>query len=321
MDTILTNALQSIQIGIEDYQSDDPRRMLSAIRNVQAGILLLCKEKLRRLSPDGSQEVLLKERVLPARLGDEIRFVGKGGKTVDGYGIKQRFSALGLEIEWKPLDRLTDFRNTIEHYHYAGDRSELAAAVASSAAIIRQLIEEMLDARPPELLGDACWSRLLEIESFYEAEFARAQATIVGIAWYGASMSAAVDSGELLCPTCGSGLIAQDEPANEDPGMADWRCRSCGAQPTLAELATRALEDHLYADFYIAMTDGGDNPLVECQGCEDDLFVLDDMICAGCGYQPRAHCTDCRIEISSETAVTYDGCCGICFDRREDPLR
>lgn len=46
MDTILTNAIQSIQIGVEDYRSDDRRRLLSAIRNVQAGILLLCKEKL-----------------------------------------------------------------------------------------------------------------------------------------------------------------------------------------------------------------------------------------------------------------------------------
>jgi hypothetical protein len=47
MDTILENAVQSIQIGVEDYESDDPRRMLSAIRNVTAGILLLFKEKIK----------------------------------------------------------------------------------------------------------------------------------------------------------------------------------------------------------------------------------------------------------------------------------
>jgi len=46
MHTILDNAIQSIQIGIEDYRSDDPRRLLSAVRNVRTGIVLLCEEQL-----------------------------------------------------------------------------------------------------------------------------------------------------------------------------------------------------------------------------------------------------------------------------------
>jgi hypothetical protein len=51
VETILKNAVQSIQIGLEDYRDTDARRLLSAVRNFQAGILLLCKEQLRRLSP------------------------------------------------------------------------------------------------------------------------------------------------------------------------------------------------------------------------------------------------------------------------------
>jgi hypothetical protein len=62
MKTILENAVSSIQIGIEDYQSNDPRRVLSVVRNLSAGVLLLFKEKLRQLSPDGSDEVLIKQR-------------------------------------------------------------------------------------------------------------------------------------------------------------------------------------------------------------------------------------------------------------------
>lgn len=56
---ILANAAASIRLGIEDYQAsdDDKDRVLSAVRNVYAGILLLCKEVLRRLFPD--DEVLL----------------------------------------------------------------------------------------------------------------------------------------------------------------------------------------------------------------------------------------------------------------------
>jgi len=48
---LLTNAVESIQIGVEDYQAGSPPRLLSAVRNIQAGILLLYKEALRRESP------------------------------------------------------------------------------------------------------------------------------------------------------------------------------------------------------------------------------------------------------------------------------
>jgi hypothetical protein len=47
MNTMLENAVQSVQIGVEDYLSKNSRRALSAVRNVSAGILLLFKEKLR----------------------------------------------------------------------------------------------------------------------------------------------------------------------------------------------------------------------------------------------------------------------------------
>ena len=61
--TLFANALESIQIGVEDLLKNDDRRVLSAVRNVHAGVLLLCKEKLRRLSPDG--EILLAQRFEP----------------------------------------------------------------------------------------------------------------------------------------------------------------------------------------------------------------------------------------------------------------
>lgn len=56
--------------------------LLSAVRNIHAGILLLYKEALRRLSPQGSQEVLIKAKVIPKRSKNgEIQFVGSGRKT------------------------------------------------------------------------------------------------------------------------------------------------------------------------------------------------------------------------------------------------
>ncbi len=56
MNTLFDNAIQSIQLGVEDYQANDPRRALSAVRNFYAGILLLAKEVLVRTAPGASPE-------------------------------------------------------------------------------------------------------------------------------------------------------------------------------------------------------------------------------------------------------------------------
>lgn len=313
MDTILTNAVQSIQIGIEDYQSDDPRRLVSAIRNVQAGILLLCKEQLRRLSPLGSNEVLLMERMLPAQGSEGISFIGKGRGTVTQQGIKDRFTSLGIDVDWKPLDRLTLYRNTIEHYHFSGKREELMASIASSAAIIRQLLVDVLELEPVDTLGKVCWTKLLETEDVYEAELARTTASLVPIQWFTSAMAGAFEKGEVVCCTCSSGLLAQEDPTNSDPGMVDFKCLSCGATPSIGEVVEQALGQHLYADFYIAMTDGGEPPLTECPGCEEETFVDEEGMCAACGYAPDYHCTLCKTEISEDDLVRHDGMCASCF--------
>ena len=46
MKELLENAVLSIELGVEDYQTGDERRVLSAIRNLYAGVLLLCKQVL-----------------------------------------------------------------------------------------------------------------------------------------------------------------------------------------------------------------------------------------------------------------------------------
>ena len=72
---ILKNAVDSISLGIEDYQlgigdceSSDPRRLVSCTRNLFAGIILLFKHKLAKLSPPGSDEVLIKQRILQSEI-------------------------------------------------------------------------------------------------------------------------------------------------------------------------------------------------------------------------------------------------------------
>ena len=41
MNPLLKNAVVSIQLGLEDFASDDERRIISAARNLYSGVLLL----------------------------------------------------------------------------------------------------------------------------------------------------------------------------------------------------------------------------------------------------------------------------------------
>lgn len=100
---LIENAQLSIQVGVDDYlraQGHDlnsieaKKRTISAVRNIYAGILLMYKEKLRRLSPNESDEVLLKDKIKFERRGEEVIAVGTGRKTVDVNTIKRKIQFL-----------------------------------------------------------------------------------------------------------------------------------------------------------------------------------------------------------------------------------
>ena len=98
MKSLLENAIVSIQLGLEDYASKDSRRVISAVRNLYAGVLLLCKETLRRLSPPDSNDVLVRKRKVAVKAHDgTVRFVGKGRQTIDRAEIEQDLQAVEVE--------------------------------------------------------------------------------------------------------------------------------------------------------------------------------------------------------------------------------
>ena len=99
-------------MGLEDYKNEDPRRAQSALRNIFAGILLLFKEKLCRMSPPNSDEVLIKKDIRPVLDTDEgILFKGIGDKTVDVAQIQQRFGALGVKVDYVGRYTRASFRS------------------------------------------------------------------------------------------------------------------------------------------------------------------------------------------------------------------
>ena len=82
MNTLFDNAVQSIQLGVEDYQANDPRRALSSVRNFYAGVLLLAKGVLVRRVPGAAPEDVLGARYKPVPDGQGgLHFVTAGHQT------------------------------------------------------------------------------------------------------------------------------------------------------------------------------------------------------------------------------------------------
>ena len=238
---ILDNAVSSIRLGVEDYKaaSQDEARALSAIRNLTAGLLLLFKAKLEELSPAGSGEALLKERVIPVldAEGKPI-WVGKGAKTVDVDSIIKRLESLGIDgIEWSLLRKLTDMRNDVEHYYSSHTTSALLEAMAASFHLIQQFVPSYLNTSPVQLLAQNVWSFLIEQEAFYTREHQICQLAIQALTWPVALLQKSAKS--LHCPSCHSELIKPTHPIAEPPDTA-FECTSCGAI-TVYEEATEVI--------------------------------------------------------------------------------
>src|SRR5882724_11676154 len=99
--SLLENAITSLHLALEDFSSPNDARLLSAVRNLHAGILLLYKEKLRLLSPPGTNDVFIKANIQP-QVGPPggSTWVGVGKNTVNVAEIRRRFKALGVQTDW-----------------------------------------------------------------------------------------------------------------------------------------------------------------------------------------------------------------------------
>ena len=127
---LLDNAIESIQVGVEDYQSGTRSRLLSAVRNIHAGILLLYKEALRRMSPAESNDALMMARIVPSKdPNGKVVFIGEGKKTADTQQIKDRFDTLGIKTDWKRFDRINETRNEVEHLYPRLDQKGLEGLI------------------------------------------------------------------------------------------------------------------------------------------------------------------------------------------------
>lgn len=281
--SIIRNAIDSIQIGVEDFESRDDRRSVSAVRNIAAGILLLYKEKLCQLSPDDDKELLIKQSIRPVQNEKgEIAFQGKGQKTVDVQSIRERFNSLKVEVDWNRFDEINKLRNDLEHYYTSKSPDAVREILAKSFLLIRDFLSEHLEQDPQEALGSDCWATLLEVSDVYSAEENACKATIDEIDWKYHSVEVALKN--LRCSKCHSSLIQAPYPDDAYPTV-NLHCKSCGHNFCFDDVIEQCIDDLLAGEAIKNVMDGGDSPYGSCPECGKSTFIYDECCCVSCDYE------------------------------------
>ena len=313
MNSLLENAIVSIQLGLEDYASQDSRRVISAVRNLYAGVLLLCKETLRRLSPPGSKDVLVRKRKTAVKASDgTVRFVGEGRQTIDRAEIEQTFKQLKLDVDLSNLRRLAEIRNNIEHMHSMVGPALIQEAMADAMPIIHAIVVKELQEEPGRLLGADAWDALLEQAAVFDQEEDACQKSFDEIDWGSEALAEAAN--EFRCPHCTSTLLRNENAMGKDRDEIQLVCSQCGETAGTEEVFEDALERALELKAYEAMTDGGERPLENCPECFRDTFIVDEGQCINCELSLEGRvCKLCGEDLSIDDYRVSDGYyCGHC---------
>lgn len=313
MDTLIKNAVQSIQIGIEDFTSDDSRRVLSAVRNISAGVLLLFKEKLRELSEEGTDEVLLKQKIKPVSIDGKIIFIGSGKKTVDVHHIEERLSSLGIKIDWNRVHKIIKVRNNIEHYYITESEANVKELITESFIVIQDFIKNVLNDDPRELLEEETWSVFLDTAEVYSKEKEECTNSMNAIAWKSDVLSKSIKN--LRCPSCQSELIKPcnidiDKPAYD----AYCSCISCNNEFLLEEnILEELIDEHMAAEVCYAFKDGDNSPLEKCYHCGHESYIVKEDQCAICFEEKEYEdCFRCGETLSDEEQELSSMLCSYC---------
>lgn len=308
MDSILSNAISSIQLGVEDYENPDPRRSLSALRNMSAGILLLFKEKLRRLSPANSGEVLLKQRISPKYDPQGVEFVGNGPKTVDFPQIQERLTSLQVNVDWRRVAKIIRLRNEIEHYRTDAPSERLREMVADSFVIISQFLETHLNHSPIELLGAKTWNVLLSTNELYAQQEQLCAEVMARVTWDSPTLERVKDY--FRCTHCESSLLRPMDETLHPPVELTFHCARCGKTSEFDDVIEEACDEALAGDNYISIKDGGDAVNEQCDACDRHAFIFDEQRCIACWEKhTQATCGRCGDAIPPHS---YGGICDRC---------
>ena len=317
MSKLLENALISIRLGIEDYQSEEEGRPISATRNIFAGVLLLGKECLIRNAPKAEIWEVLAVNYVPKPDGEGgVNIEPKPTRTIDLHGIKRRFRDFDLDwpIVSQNFDVLQDLRNNLEHFYSEHSKEQMQQVIASSFPLIKGFLD-ILEINPEEMLKDV-WQIMIQETELFQALLSECNDSFSELPW-----NVSIDHLEKVqCPNCSSSLIYQIDDENDDPISIEGKCKSCGHNLTAEE--TVKIIVHVMHGFenYRAVKHGDDYIINDCPECYQPTYIhnYDINMCYYCGYEVSGSCNDCGEELTAANQSTNNSSvCYFCYARWE----
>ncbi|WP_447872672.1 hypothetical protein [Serratia fonticola] len=318
------NAVVSIQLGIEDFklsqlpESDggNPFRALSSVRNLYAGLLLLCKYKIATsVDTDELAYELIHcppQKILPhpdGRGGVIWQPEGRFKKaTIDVAEIKERFANFEITVDWHIVEKLQECRNHLEHLHPNNSLGEVAEFVADLFPVLRDFITNELNEVPQTVLGSA-WETMLQHKKFFSQQLFNSQSS-----WDDAKIPAGMTEflDRCSCPECGSKLLEAShvnltagETVSDDELLFNFVCVACGENELIAPLLIDALQRE-----YFYWPPEGEEPTYEmCYQCEHETFLISEQNCRWCGY--TLECKSCSLcgELLTQDEQDNGGLC------------
>jgi hypothetical protein len=306
--SLFENAIQSIQIGVEDYQADDTKRALSAVRNFYAGTLLLAKEVLVRAAPSAEAKDVLGARYTPIPDGKGGVVFAPSKVTIDFQEIGGRFKAFGLKVDHTALNDLNRIRNDVEHYFSKVTHEAVREAIAKAFPVVVDFFHQLQE-HPRDCLGDS-WQVMLDVKAVYDRELAVCEKTFEGVNWESNALSEAAK----LCPNCNSALVYRLDQSRDEAGFADAECRQCGEKIDAITLMETALEAHFEYESYSSAKDGNEDPLGVCPECSTKTYVRwnEENQCVNCHLELE-DCARCGEQLTpNNLSDTSSSLCGYC---------
>ncbi|CND22434.1 hypothetical protein [Yersinia alsatica] len=321
---LYSNALISIQLGIEDFEistllpnkGGNPARALSSVRNLFAGMLLLFKYKIAA-SVDTPEDAY---SLIYVPLDIHPKSNGAGGiewtlqgnhknKTIDIQGIKHRLKGFGIDVDWEKITKLQNCRNNLEHLHPTNTLGEVAGFVADLFPVLSDFITNQLEESPIDLLSSS-WDTMLNHHDFYERMRMQCEES-----WKTAGIPRKLVNYLQFCrcDMCKSELIAASKESVDDGLTVEadenkftYRCMSCDYKDVVAPLLIEALHnDNLYDP-----SNGDEATVEQCNECEHDTFSIHEQQCAWCeatlAYTQCGFCT----EALNQDDQDNNGLCG-----------
>lgn len=275
--SLFDNAISSIQVGLNDSEYED--RLISSVRNLYSGILLLFKYKLLLLGGTDTSAALIKQNVVPViDSNGRVTWRGVGNKTIDASGIKERFKSLEISVDWSVFDRINKCRNDAEHFYSALSGEEVSDVLADCFIIISSFLSEHLGMDARKELGDEAWQILLAAYEVYDYEIESNAHKIESLIFHHNIIKKIFL--DFACTSCSSPLVGPLQTGLNAEDLI-YYCAECSSSYDYDDICNMGV-----LDLYLGRFSGGhdtDIPFSNCRACNEGLLLKEYFVCTSCG--------------------------------------